>query len=246
MNEEHLSILRMVAEKKLTAEEGERLLDALGGEHRSTASPPKSERREKTAESDFSFDAGKKGTFSGFKMFGKKGTFDSGMFKKRGKGDREDPFDFDTSPQTIPVSGGMTLSIQTNAGALKLLGTDQAEIRVEGPLKRHYAVSRSEDEVMISGKKFETSLIVHVPKAVGPDQRPGQPRRGDGSGALERPERGGEHRQGRDERDHLIERPGQGQHGGGQTGDGYGHAGGGPSRLPRRRHPPPPLPRLCL
>lgn len=56
MNEERLTILRMVAEKKITSDEGERLMDALGKETKSQPSPPP-EPKIATAESF------KKGTF---------------------------------------------------------------------------------------------------------------------------------------------------------------------------------------
>ena len=80
MNEERLTILRMISEKKITIDEGERLMDALGDEAQPS---PKAEPKTGTAESfkKWTFDFGnlKKDTHSAKFIFKKAGDDPAGV-----------------------------------------------------------------------------------------------------------------------------------------------------------------------
>jgi len=173
MREERMAILRMVAEGKITADEAETLLDALGAEPEATFAhhrqrlrhrlprpprsprPPRGARRFIMGMENFAHDLAESVA----------GSIEDSL----GPFDEEFDFfeqEFDSTPSSISVSPGTTLIIKSHGGALTLFGTDEPNLKISGALRGHYKIRQHEDKIEIKAKRFGAALTIHVPRTV--------------------------------------------------------------------------------
>ena len=156
MNEEKMTVLRMLAEGKINAEEAARLLEALGEEEPSAREWPW-ERMMRHAERKARHWQERVG----------RGWF-LGPFMRWEGTLHGDPFEsgFDRSPQSLPASEGMTLRITSAMGDVQLIGTDEPNIRIEGAPRRHYRVEQRDKVVEIHAARVGAGLTIYVPAMV--------------------------------------------------------------------------------
>jgi len=155
MNEEKMTVLRMLAEGKINAEEAARLIEALGEE------APKEK-----AEGSWSFPFEEMGRGARHFMRHAGRAFRHGPM---GDWAREgDPFQegFDTTPQTIAAREGMTLQVHNNMGAIRLESTEDQQIVVEGGPRRNYRIDQQDNTVMVHVNRMGSELTVRVPALV--------------------------------------------------------------------------------
>ena len=153
-----MTVLRMLAEGKVNAEEAARLLEALGEEQ-----PKETKEPERDAWS-FPFEGMARGARHFMRHAGK-ARFHGPM------GDwmhQEDPFQggFDTTPQSIAAKEGMTLQVHNAMGAIKLVGTDESQIVVEGGPRRQYRIEEKDNTVSVEANRMGAELTVRVPALV--------------------------------------------------------------------------------
>lgn len=150
-----MTVLRMLAEGKINADEAARLLEALGEE------APK-EKAGGTWE--FPFENMARGA-QHFMRHAGKAHFHWPM------GDwarQEDPFQagLDTTPQRIAANEGMALHVHNAMGSIKLMGTDESQIVVEGGPRGQYRVDEKENAVRVQAHRMGAELKVRVPAIV--------------------------------------------------------------------------------
>jgi DUF4097 and DUF4098 domain-containing protein YvlB len=159
MKEERMAILRMVAEGKISADEAETLLQALGSSQPEPGPRRRSERRQRGKRSwNWPVDVEHMVEETvGFvddvvESFEKEFSF----FDK----------EFDSSPQTVQISAGTTLVVKAQSGNINLIGTDSADLQISGAVRWQYKVEREKQVVQVKAKHFGANLTVHVPTAV--------------------------------------------------------------------------------
>jgi len=150
-----MTVLRMLAEGKINAEEAARLLEALSEE------APK-EKRDTAWE--FPFENMARGARHFMRHAGK-ARFHWPGFDWAGAGD---PFQegLDTTPQSVPAKEGMTLQVHNNMGAIRLVGTEEQQIVVEGGPRRHYRIEEHDDTVTVHANRMGAELTVRVPALI--------------------------------------------------------------------------------
>jgi len=181
MREERMAILRMVAEGKITADEAETLLAALGSQDEgATQHQQRHQRRRGRGRSRGRFPKPPKppkslrgmGRFAAdMEHFAEDlaGTITESLQEGLGFWDEDgDLFQgqFDTSPETVSVEPGTTLEIKTNSGAITLLGSDEPALMISGGLRQHYKIQQSGRKIEVKAKRFGTALTLHVPRTV--------------------------------------------------------------------------------
>lgn len=180
MKEERMAILRMVAEGKISADEAETLLEALGASEETTEGrrqhrhrrhrgprPPRPPRPPRGigrfAEDMEHFAEGLAESISESVQEGLGSFDDEGDFFREGDFFKQE---FDASPQNLTIEPGTTLEVKTHSGALALFGTDEPQLKISGAHRRHYKIQQNGNRVQVKANRFGAALTIHIPRTV--------------------------------------------------------------------------------
>jgi len=177
MKEERMAILRMVAEGKISADEAETLLEALGASEETTEGrrqqrghryrgprlprpprPPRPPRGVGQFVEDMEHFA--EGLAESISESVQEGL---GIFDDEGDFFQQE---FDAAPQNLTIEPGTALEVKTHSGALTLFGTDEPHLKISGAHRRHYKIQQNGNRVQVKANRFGAALTIHIPRAV--------------------------------------------------------------------------------